>query len=139
MQPDASQAAQGPLQSAMRLDEAEQLFLESLVGKSPRTVATYANGLRRFHEYLEDGGRKPAEVATTELAETALQEFQAWLLRGYGRQDRFTITTYVSGVRAFMAFLARRHLLAADVTFEAIREHARQAMGTVPYRAPRVD
>jgi site-specific recombinase XerD len=38
-----------------------------------------------------------------------------------------------------MAFLARRHLLASGVTFEAIREHARQAMGTVPYRAPRVD
>lgn len=127
------------LAPSLMLSEAAALFRESLAAKSQRTVDTYLSGLRRFDEYLDDQKVKPASVRVADLGETALVDFQTWLVRSYGREDRSTISTYVAGVRAFFRFLAQRHLLAADVTFEAIREHARQAMGRVPYRTPRVD
>jgi site-specific recombinase XerD len=119
--------------------EAERLFVESLVGKSPRTVATYASSLRRFGEYLASRKQEPQTLLTADLSESALQEFQGWLVRSYGRDDRATVATYVAGVRAFFRFLARRRLLGPEVSFEAVREHAREAMGRGSYRAPRVD
>jgi site-specific recombinase XerD len=121
------------------LADAEQAFLESMVGKSPRTVATYASALRRFDEHLQARGRQPAQVSPTELGESALQDFQTWLVRGYGRDDKATIATYVAGARAFFRYLARRRLLAPDVSFEAIRDQARDAMGRGSYKAPRID
>lgn len=121
------------------LKDAEGFFLESLAAKSPRTVTTYASALRRFDEYLGTLHLKPSTLGTGELEETILAEFQTWLVRSYGREDRATIATYVAGVRALFRFLSQRHLLAAGVSFEAIREHASQAMGRVPYRTPRVD
>lgn len=123
----------------MSLREAECLFRDSLAAKSPRTVATYTSGLRRFEEYLESRKLKPDALATADFQETILADFQTWLVHEYGREDRATILTYVAGTRAFFRFLAQRHLLRPDVTYEAIREHARQAMGRVPYRTPRVD
>ena len=94
--------------------------------------------MRRFEEYLTEQKIKPASVRVADLGETSLVEFQSWLVRSYGRDDRATISTYVAGVRAFFRFLSQRHLLGPDVSFEAIREHARQAMGRVAYRTPRV-
>lgn len=123
----------------MSLVEVEQLFLDSLIGKSPRTVSTYASGLRRFHEYLADAKLRPQVLRPSDLPETCLHDFQAWLMRAYGREDRATVATYAAGVRAFLRFLARRRLLAPDVNFEAIREQAREALGRASYRAPRVD
>jgi site-specific recombinase XerD len=121
------------------LADAEQAFLDSMVGKSPRTVATYASALRRFDEHLGARGLEPNQLAPADLAESALQEFQSWLVRTYGRDDRATIATYVAGARAFFRFLARRRQLAPEVSFEAIRDQARDAMGRGSYRAPRVD
>lgn len=126
-------------EQAIGLQEAEARFQESLAAKSPRTRSTYASALRRFEEHLEDRKLQPFRVRVADLQETALVDFQTWLVRSYGRDDRATIATYVAGVRAFLRFLAQRHLLATGVTYEAIREHARQAMGRVPYRTPRVD
>ena len=128
-----------PQTLAPSLADVEAQFLDSLLGKSPRTVSTYASGLRRFHEFLSDRKLRPQSLRPSDLNETCLHDFQAWLLRGYGREDRATITTYTAGVRAFLRFLARRRLLSPDVSFEAIREHAREAMGRASYRAPRVD
>ncbi|MPZ15079.1 MAG: tyrosine-type recombinase/integrase [Chloroflexi bacterium] len=121
------------------LVEAQRLFVDSLAAKAPGTQATYASGIRRFNEYLLSRKHPPEEMSTTALTETVLQEFQTWLVRSYGRDDRATISTYVAGARAFLRFLARRRLLAPDVSFEAIRDHARDAMGRGSYRAPRVD
>jgi len=121
------------------LPEAASAFLESLVAKSPHTVSTYASALRRFEEHLADRKLDAGSVRSDDLHETVLADFQAWVVRLYGREDRATVTTYVAGVRAFLRFLAQRHLLAPGITYEAIREHARQAMGRVPYRTPRVD
>jgi site-specific recombinase XerD len=126
-------------QPALALADAKQLFLESLVGKSPRTVATYASALRRWDEHLRARKLEPERMDPAELDESALEDFQAWLVRSYGREDRATIATYVAGVRAFLRFLARRHFLAPETSFEAIQEQARAAMGHASYRSPRVD
>src|SRR5438309_506070 len=79
----AWEASGAVLQSAMQLSEAEDLFLDSLIGKSPQTAKTYGTALRRFYEHLEDRGHKVSQLDTTEISETALREFQAWLFRGY--------------------------------------------------------
>ncbi len=119
--------------------DAEHLFIESLAGKSPRTRATYENALRRFGEYLGSRDVDPRGIGPEGLPESALHDFHTWLVRGYGRDDRSTIATYMAGVRAYLRFLARRRLLAPDVSFEALSEQAREAMGRGSYRAPRVD
>jgi site-specific recombinase XerD len=128
-----------PQSSGLSLLDAEELFFQSLAGKSPRTVGTYATAVRRLNEFLVDAGLPPEETRSVEVGEPALQEFQGWLVRRYGRDDRSTIATYVAGARAFLRFLARRHLLASTVNFEAMQEQARSAMGRGSYRAPRVD
>ena len=102
-------------------------------------MTTYASSLRRFSEFLQTRKQQPDSLRTADIEESALQEFHAWLVRSYGRDDRSTITTYVAGARAFFRFLARRRLLGPEVSFEAVREHAREAMGRGSYRSPRID
>lgn len=131
--------AESESETSLSLIEAERLFLDSLVGKSGRTVSTYASGLRRFREFLADRRLQPESLRPSQLEESCLHDFQSWLVRSYGREDRSTITTYVAGARAFFRFLARRHLLAPNVNFEAMRQQAREAMGRSSYRSPRVD
>ncbi|MEA2640447.1 MAG: integrase/recombinase XerD [Chloroflexota bacterium] len=128
-----------PASADVTVAEAERTFLDSLVGKSPRTVTTYASGLRRLDEFFAMRRLDAARLATTELPETILVDFQTWLIKAYGKDGRATIATYVAGVRAFLRDLARRRLLAPDVSFEALRDHARSALGRSSYRAPRVD
>lgn len=135
----ASEQVTSSLTEKPTLLDAERLFVESLAGKSPRTRGTYENALRRFGEYLGSLKIDVREMGPNEIRESALHDFHTWLVRGYGRDDRSTIATYIAGVRAFLRFLARRRLLAADVSFEAISEQVREAMGHGSYRAPRVD
>jgi len=127
------------LTEKLSLPDAGRLFVDSLAGKSPRTRATYETALRRFNEYLEDSGVHGAEIGPADLPESSLHDFHTWLVRSYGRDDRSTIATYIAGVRAFLRFLSRRRLLAPDVSFEALSDQAREAMGRASYRAPRVD
>lgn len=121
------------------LPVAEERFLDSLIGRSPRTVSTYRSALGRLHEYLESTGVEPADLHTHEIRGDFLERLYLWLTRVYGRDDRFTISTYVAGSRAFLRFCARRHLLAPDVSFEELRDNVREVMGRVPYRTPRID
>ena len=121
------------------LPEAEGACIASLAGRSPRTVATYRSALVRLHEYLESTGLDPAVFHTDEIRGDFLERLYLWLARVYGRDDRFTIATYVAGVRAFLRFCARRHLLSPDVSFEELRDNVREVMGRVPYRTPRID
>jgi site-specific recombinase XerD len=78
-------------------------------------------------------------LRTDEITPDLLERFYLWLTRVYGRENRFTVATYVAGVRAFLRFCARRHLLHGDVSFEEIRDNLREVMGRVPYRTPRID
>jgi site-specific recombinase XerD len=121
------------------LPEAETQFFASLVGRSPLTTKTYRSALGRFHEYLESIGVEPARFQTTDVRGDLLEQLYLWLTRVYGREDRFTVTTYVAGVRAFLRFCARRHLLAPDVSFEELRDNVREVMGRSSYRTPRID
>jgi site-specific recombinase XerD len=127
------------VEPALLLLAAEERFLVSLAGRSPRTAATYRTALGRLHEYLTGLGAEPDAFRITEVRADLLERFYLWLTRVYGREDRFTIATYVAGVRAFLRFCARRHLLAPDVSFEEIRDNVREVMGRVPYRTPRID
>jgi site-specific recombinase XerD len=115
------------------------MFVASLVGRSPRTTATYRTALGRLHEHLESTGAEPADLRTTDLRGDLLERFYLWLTRVYGRDDRFTVATYVAGARAFLRFCARRHLLAPDVSFEELRDNVREVMGRASYRTPRID
>src|SRR6266540_3179485 len=106
-----------------------EAFVQSLAGKSPRTVQTYATCLRRFEDFLAVDGADPRSLTTDGIAEDALERFYTWLLREGGVESRATLSTYVAGVRAFLRFLARRKWLAPSVSFEAIKSNAREAMG----------
>ena len=131
-----------PVESAgagMPLLHAEAQFVASLAGRSSRTVATYQTALGRLHEFLESTGVTPGDVRTADFRGDLLERFYLWLARIYGRDDRFTIATYVAGTRAFLRFCARRHLLASDVIFEELLDNVREVMGRVPYRTPRID
>jgi site-specific recombinase XerD len=123
----------------LSLPEAEERFLASLVGRSPRTAATYRTALNRLREHLDSTGVNPEQYRITQVRPDLLERFYLWLTRVYGREDRFTVATYVAGTRAFLRFCARRHLLSPDVSFEELRDNVREVMGRVPYRTPRID
>jgi len=135
----APSPAGGRARSGLPLLEAEAAFLRSLAGASPKTAATYRSALNRFHEYLVARADDPATLATDGFLPNALERYYVWLTRTYGRDDRFTVATYAAGVRAFFRFLARRRLLAPDVSFEELRDNLRQVMGRVAYKTPRID
>jgi site-specific recombinase XerD len=118
---------------------AVRAFVATLVGKSPQTERTYRSSLARFQEFLEEEGLPPASVPTDALPATILERFHAWLVRGYGRDRRSTVTTYLAGARAFVAFLDRRRLLAPETTSEQMRGHLRQVIAKGGYKTPRID
>ncbi|MDQ3811844.1 MAG: site-specific integrase, partial [Chloroflexota bacterium] len=113
-------------------------FLASLGARSPRTYTTYASGLARFRAYLAQTGRLE-HWHPDALGPSVLEDFYAWLVRQYGRDRRATLATYSSGLRAFVRFLARRGQLGPGVTYEQMRENAREVMGRANYRSPRID
>jgi site-specific recombinase XerD len=119
-------------------DTGVSAFLDSLGGKSPRTYLTYQSGLARFREFLDARGQL-ATWQPTRLSPHTLEEFYGWLVRRHSRERRATVATYSSGVRAFVRFLARRGQLAPGVTYEQMRDNAREVMGRGSYKTPRID
>ena len=120
------------------LVDAEQQFVESLVGRSLRTTTTYRTALGRFHEFLEADGVELAAVTTGGFASDVLEQFYPWLVRVYGRDDRFTVVTYVAGVRAFFRFLRPPpDLPPRTLQFEELRDNLREVMGRSDHRTPR--
>jgi site-specific recombinase XerD len=120
------------------LDTLVRQFLDSLGGKSPRTATTYQTGLAQYRAFLI--ARQQLEAWTPDvLTKTSLEEFYAWLVRQHGRERRPTIATYSAGLRAFVRYLARRGLLAQNVTYEQMRENVREVMGRASYKTPRID
>lgn len=110
----------------------------SLAGKSPKTRATYATGLRAFQSFLETGGDSVA-WDPNQLTATSLEGFYAWLITRHGRERRATVATYLAGARSFVRFLARRGLLAPGVSYEQMRANLQEALGRGNYRTPRID
>jgi site-specific recombinase XerD len=113
-------------------------FLASLSGKSPKTYSTYQTGLARFRNFLSSRGQLEGWSAAS-LSPTLLEEFYGWLVRQHGRERRPTVATYLAGLRAFVRFLARRGLLAPGLSYEQMRENAREVMGRGSYKTPRID
>jgi site-specific recombinase XerD len=126
------------VQQPRAIESQIQQFLETMVGKSPATIATYGKSLKRFTEFLEDA-KLPREALAVDLPGDILERFHAWLVDGYGRDRRATITTYVAGTRAFFRFLARRRLLSPETSFEEIRAGLQEVMGKGSYKTPRID
>jgi site-specific recombinase XerD len=121
------------------LTQAQDAFVETLAGKSPHTVHTYATALSRFRQYLETRGLDAAQVTPRELPDDVLEKFYTWCVRVYGREARSTQATYVAGVRAFFRFLERRRWGPQGTSVEALRAGLREVMGRAPYRTPRID
>lgn len=84
------------------------LFLSVLArDKSPATVATYRRALGVFTLWVdEQGGR-------VELSEIKLMEYPAYL-RHQRKVRPNTLRTYVTALRQFFSFLAKRHSLFHD-------------------------
>ena len=122
----------------MSFDLLRDDFLASLAGKAPRTETTYATGVARLRAYLESKGQlegwQPGRIRPN-----LLEDVYGWLVREHGRDRRRTISTYLSGVRAFIRFLARRGMLPQGVSYEQMSENAREAMGRASYKTPRID
>ncbi len=123
-----------PLAIQTQIDE----FLQAMAGKSPATRETYGKSLKRFTEFLADRAT-PREALAADLPPEILESFYQWLVDGYGRDRRATITTYVAGARAFFRFLARRRLLPREASFEQIRAGLQEVMGKGSYKTPRID
>ncbi len=123
---------------ALAIESEVDLFLRSMAGKSPATVRTYRESLKRFCEFLRET-RVPPESLARDLPADILERYHAWLVDSYGRDRRATITTYIAGVRAFYRFMARRRLLSPDASFEQIRAGLQEVMGKGSYKTPRID
>jgi len=115
-----------------------EAFLGTLGGKSPRTYATYQSGLVRYREFLESRAQREGWQPAV-LGPSALEDFYGYLVRHHGRERRATVATYLSGLRAFVRYLARRGVLRAGVTYEQMRDNAQQVMGRSSYKTPRID
>jgi len=124
---------------APTVDTAVRAFIGTLVGKSPRTERTYGSSLKRFCEFMEEEGLAPGSLPTDALPATILEKFHEWLVRSYGRERRATVTTYLAGARAFVAFLDRRRLLPPETSSEQMRGHLRDVVAKSSYKTPRID
>src|SRR5690349_5569384 len=65
--------------AVLSLPAAEVQFLAGLVGRSPRTSATYRTALGRLHEYLISTGADPAHARTTDFRGDLLERLYLWL------------------------------------------------------------
>lgn len=128
----------GPDARDMNLRDAIEGFSASLRGKSPATQRTYRTSVDRFIEFLAERQLDP-DVRCIDLPADSLETFYTWLVRVYGREQRATQQTYVSGVRALFRYLDRRRLGPVETTYEQLRDGLREVMGGSSYRTPRID
>jgi site-specific recombinase XerD len=124
---------------APAVDAAIDVYLASLLGKSPRTQATYASALRRFVEFLAE--RQPGLDCdrVDRLPGTVGEDYYYWLLGQYGRERRATVLTYLAALRAFVRFLDRRGWCPSDASYERLRNRLSEVVGRGQYRTPRID
>ena len=82
-----------------------QKFFEDLedARRSPNTIRSYRNGLKKFSLLLQDEGIDPAEDPTGALEEQHLREFLSWL--SSEQRAKATINLYLAAVRSYVEFL----------------------------------
>ncbi|MBM3129277.1 MAG: hypothetical protein FJ009_11725 [Chloroflexi bacterium] len=94
----------------LTIDDAIQNFLrDRAVGQSAQTIETYAQGMRRFTEYLDSIRHSPTRAASTLSVDHAL-DCAKWLSEE--RQiAKATLRTYLSAISRFYAYLLREKIV----------------------------
>jgi len=110
----------------LTIEDAIQNFLrDRAVGQSAQTIETYAQGMRRFTEYLASIHHSPTRAASTLAVDHALG-CARWLSEERGIA-KATLRTYLSALARFYGYLLRErvvNLSASDI--ERMREAYRQ-------------
>jgi site-specific recombinase XerD len=121
------------------LAEIEQRFLASIAFQSPRTGATYRDGMLRFDHFLAVAGVDPFTMTAddAQLPDDVLEHFFRWLNdSGYSRG---TIETYLGGVKAFWRFATAKRYVPPRFSYDAMRAGLAMVMGRHKVRSPRID
>jgi len=110
----------------LTIEDAIQNFLrDRAVGQSAQTIETYAQGMRRFTEYLDSVHHSPTRAASTLSVDHALG-CARWLSEARGIA-KATLRTYLSALARFYGYLLRERIVnlsAAEI--ERMREAYRQ-------------
>ena len=96
----------------MTVDEAIRRFLAELaIGRSERTVRTYATALHRFREYLATLPL-PSPVPVASLGVDEAINFVEWLVNEHfgGEISKTTLRTYLAALSRFYTYLIREKL-----------------------------
>jgi integrase/recombinase XerC len=121
------------------LADAELRFLQAIRYRSPRTGATYRDGMLRFDHFLVQAGVDPftQTADAAQLPEDVLEHFFRWLHEsGYSRSS---VQTYLAGARAFWRFATEKRLVPGRFSYDWMRGGLRRVMGKDTYRSPRID
>ncbi len=96
----------------LTIESAIENFLRDIaVGLSAQTVATYAQGLERFKEFLTAQRHAPTVTANALSVDQAL-EFAKWLASERDAEiAKPTLQTYLSSVSRFYSYLLREDLI----------------------------
>jgi site-specific recombinase XerD len=136
---DLPQAALATIPTYPTLADAELRFLAAIRFRSPRTGATYRDGMLRFDHFLAQAGVDPFTMTAdaAQLPEDILEHFFRWLHEsGYSRG---AVQTYLGGAKAFWRFATSKHLVPGRFSYDAMRDGLRTVMGKHVYRSPRID
>lgn len=110
----------------LTIDNAIQNFLrDRAVGQAAQTIETYAQGMRRFAEYLDSIHHSPTRAASTLTVDHALG-CARWLSETRGIA-KATLRTYLSALARFYAYLLRERVVNLSASeIERMREAYRQ-------------
>ncbi|MGE5141751.1 MAG: tyrosine-type recombinase/integrase [Rudaea sp.] len=107
---------------------------------SPRTMATYATGLRMFQEFLTAQNRptrSPIAPQMADLDTDILQGFQAWLAQK--TTSRFSQRTYLASTVAFLSYSLSHDWLPSSFSLERARAKLKHVTRRSSYPIPHPD
>jgi site-specific recombinase XerD len=82
--------------------------------QSPQTAETYAQGMKRFAEFLEVSGRSPSAAVSSLTADQAI-EFSQWISQkrdvDNNRLAKSTLQAYCSSLMRFIKYLLREGMI----------------------------
>jgi site-specific recombinase XerD len=131
-------AALTPRAEVPTIAEAAAAWLETIaVGKSPATVRTYAQGLKRFLGNLQAAGVDPATTPTVEIPHDAAEQ---WVVSLHGEAGNGqTLRVYLSALRSYLRFLEARRLEPRGMPYRVATLRIGELVGRLRYRSRRPD